>query len=88
MAKKNTRPAMHQACESTEDHPGHNWRPEDAQWPESVFWRCRGYDRAKAEQAAINTQRAIRNIAKRTKDSRARAKRARKAREAFRASQQ
>ncbi len=87
MAKKNTRPALHQACESTEDHPAHNWRPEDAEWPESVFWRCRGYDQAKAEQNVRNTEKAIRYVQKRTKDSRARAKRARKSLEAFLAKQ-
>lgn len=78
MAKKNTRPAAHMACESTEDHPAHNWRPENVEWPESVFWRCRGYNAAEAAQGVITTQKAIRNIQKRTKDSRARAKRHRK----------
>lgn len=75
--KKSTRPAFVQPCTSTEDHSKHPWRFSE-EWPEGVFWHCRGYNKAEAVQGAINTQRAIRNIQKRTKEGRARARRARK----------
>lgn len=72
-----TRPAAVFDCEKTDDHPGHRWRFSE-EWPEGVFWWCRGYDREEAREGVIATERAIRQSKKYDKASRARAKRARK----------
>lgn len=77
MAKKNTRPALVQDCNSTEDHPKHNWRFSE-EWPEGVFWHCRGYNREEAAAGARETARLVKKAAKRDKGSRGRARRARK----------
>ncbi|MFC8428581.1 hypothetical protein [Streptomyces sp. NPDC057253] len=67
MAKKsqNTRPALHMECSNTEDHPAHNWVPEDAKWPEGAFWRCRGRDNAEMTRLARETERAVKKARKR-----------------------
>lgn len=71
------RPALIQACSSTEDHPGHTWRfSED--WPPDAYWWCRGYNREQAQRHAIATEKAVRHIRKRDKVSRARWRRKKK----------
>jgi hypothetical protein len=62
--KKNTRPALVINCESTEDHAKHAWTPEGADWPEGVFWHCRGYNRAEAAAGVQATARAIKKARK------------------------
>ena len=74
--KKSTRPALVQQCGSTEDHPKHSYVPDFGKdWPEGVFWHCRGYNRAEADQGVRDTAKALKNSYKREKGDRARARR-------------
>jgi len=72
--KAGSRPVGVFNCTETHDHPGHRWRFSE-QWPEGVFWWCRGYDREEARLDVIATEKAIRDAGKRDKPTRARIRR-------------